>query len=264
MNSSGSAAVKKTEYMEHPVNQTIESLFSRKSTRAFLDKPVSPTDRDLILDAAMQAPTAGNQCLYTIIEVEDQNLKDTLSVSCDNQPFIAKAPLVLVFLADCRRWQDCYEYAGANPRKPSVGDFLLASEDALIAAQNAVVAAESLGIGSCYIGDILENHDRHVELFGLDEYVVPVIMVVFGYPADQQRARPKPRRFDRSFVVQNNTYRRLPESELRLMFSTRHPEPDFNFDSYMKAFCTRKYMSDFSLEMTESVRAYLKPFQRTP
>jgi len=253
--------VEKIEPMEHAVNQTIASLFSRKSTRAFLEKPVLPEDRDLILDAAMQAPTAGNQCLYTIIEVEDQNLKDALAVSCDEQPFIAKAPLVLVFLADCRRWLDCYEHAGAKPRNPGVGDFLLASEDALIAAQNAVVAAESLGIGSCYIGDILENHDRHVELFGLDEYVVPVIMVVFGYPTDQQRSRPKPQRFERGFIVQKNTYRRLPESELRLMFRTRHPEPDFDFDSYMKAFCTRKYMSDFSLEMTESARAYLKPFQ---
>lgn len=243
------------------MNQIIESLFSRKSIRVFVDRPVSLEDRNLILDAAIQAPSAGNQSLYTIIEAADQVLKDALAVSCDNQPFIASAPLVLVFLADCRRWLDCYGYAGASPRKPGVGDLLLACEDALIAAQNAVVAAESLGIGSCYIGDILENHDRHVELLGLDEYVVPVIMVVFGYPTGQQSARPKPPRFDRSFIVQKNAYRRLPEGELRQMFGSRHPEPGFDFDSYMKAFCTRKYMSGFSLEMTESVKAYLKPFQ---
>lgn len=47
----------------------------------------------------MQAPTAGNQMLYTILQITDQNLKERLAETCDHQPFIAKAPLVLVFLA---------------------------------------------------------------------------------------------------------------------------------------------------------------------
>ena len=38
---------------------------------------------------------------------------------------------------------------------------MLAMADACIAAQNSVVAAESLGVGSCYIGDILENVEEH-------------------------------------------------------------------------------------------------------
>ena len=51
----------------------------------------------------------------------------------------------------------CLTMKTANPRIPGVGDLLLATTDATIAAQNAVVATESLGIGSCYIGDILEQ-----------------------------------------------------------------------------------------------------------
>ena len=42
--------------------------------------------------------------LYSILDVTDQALKDRLSETCDHQPFIAKAPMVLVFLADYRRW----------------------------------------------------------------------------------------------------------------------------------------------------------------
>ena len=45
----------------------------------------------------------------------------------------------------------------SSPREPDVGDLLLAVSDANIAAQNAVTAAEAMGIGSCYIGDIMEN-----------------------------------------------------------------------------------------------------------
>ncbi len=251
-----------TEMEMRAMNETIRQLFARKSVRAFDGRPVSGDDRNLIIDAAIQAPTAGNQALYTIIEVTDQALKDSLAISCDNQPFIARAPLVLVFLADCRRWLDCYEYAGASPRRPGVGDLLLAAEDAMIAAQNAVTAAESLGIGSCYIGDILENHDRHVELLRLDQYVVPVTMLVFGYPTEQQKARTKPARVDRRYLVRQNAYSRLPEAELRAMHSQADSEGGTGFDEFMRAFCTRKYMSDFAKEMTRSVARYLEAFER--
>ena len=69
---------------------------------------------------------------------------------------------------------------------------MLAVCDALIAAQNAVVAAESLGIGSCYIGDIMENAEVHQMTLQLPKYVFPVAMLVFGYPTDQQKKRKKP------------------------------------------------------------------------
>lgn len=42
------------------------------------------------------APTAGNQQLYTILDVTDQSLKEKLAITCDNQPFIAKGKMVLI------------------------------------------------------------------------------------------------------------------------------------------------------------------------
>ena len=78
------------------MNQTIQELFDRKSVRVFEDREISAEDKALILEAAAMAPTAGNQQLYTIIDVTDPALKEALSHSCDEQPFIAKAKLVLV------------------------------------------------------------------------------------------------------------------------------------------------------------------------
>ena len=75
-------------------------------------------------------------------------------------------------------------------RKPQEGDLFLACNDALIAAQTAVVAAESLGIGSCYIGDIMENYEAHRDLFGLPQYVFPICLLCFGYPTQGQMQRP--------------------------------------------------------------------------
>ena len=240
------------------MNEILTALHARKSVRAYLDKPISAEEKESILLAACAAPTAGNQQLYTILDITDQDLKDKLSISCDNQPFIAKAPMVLVFCADCRKWNDAYIEAGETPRKPGVGDMVLAVVDASIAAQNAVTAAESLGIGSCYIGDILEQYETHRELLRLPEYVIPCAMLVFGYPTKQQKDHKKPERCALDHIVHENAYHAMDGQELREMFGSRATN---GFDAYMSAFCKRKYDSDFAREMTRSVAQYLKQFE---
>jgi len=235
---------------------TIEELRERKSVRRFLDNPVPPEVRETIIDCAINAPTAGNQMLYTILDITDPAIKQALARTCDNQGFIADAPLVLVFLADCRRWRDAYDLAECQSRDPEAGDWLLACQDAVIAAQNAVVAAHALGLGSCYIGDMMENREQVVELLSLDKWVVPTTLLVFGYPTSQQIARPKPKRFDAKYVVMTDKYRRLTPDELRQM----HTDRGDDFQPFIQAFCKRKYMSDFAAEMNRSVAGYLSEF----
>ena len=170
-------------------NPILQSLYARKSVRVFEEKAIPAGMKQAILEAAAQAPSAGCQQLYTILDITDPALKAALADSCDHQPFIAKAPLVLVFCADCRKWYDAYKEAGCTPRTPGVGDLMLAVTDTAIAAQNAVVAAESFGIGSCYIGDIMENCDTQRSLLHLPDYVFPAVMLVFGWPTQQQKDR---------------------------------------------------------------------------
>ena len=240
-------------------NAITESLRNRKSVRAFEDRQIPENIKQEILRCAAQAPTAGNQQLYTILDITDQALKEKLAVTCDSQPFIAKAPLVLIFCADAGKWHDAYIEAGCGPRAPGAGDLMLAVCDAAIAAQNAVTAAESFGIGSCYIGDIMEQCETHRELLGLPAYVFPALMLVFGYPTAQQAGREKPERFAMKHIVHENTYRRMDGPELREMLSQRAGSR--GYDEWVKAFCERKYNSDFSREMGRSVIEYLKEFQ---
>ncbi len=239
-------------------NEVINSLHNRKSVRIFEDRPVSDVDKITILEAAMQAPSAGCQQLYSILDITDQKLKDELAVSCDNQPFIAKAPVIFIFLADYRKWYDAFSEGGANPRKPEVGDLMLSVEDAVIAAQNAVTAAESLGIGSCYIGDIMEHYEFHRELLNLPEYVFPACMLIMGYPTEQQKIRKKPERCMLSDIVMANTYQEKDGAQLREMFAKECNNQ--TFDEWAKAFCNRKYNSDFSREMSRSIRMYLDEY----
>jgi len=242
------------------MNTIYDSLLNRKSVRAYREEEVASAIKRAIFEAAFHAPTAGNQMLYSIIDVTDQTLKERLAQTCDHQPFIAKAPIVLIFLADCRRWYDAYREAGLEPRLPGAGDLLLAIQDAVIAAQNAVVAAESFGLGSCYIGDILENVEIHRELLRLDDFVVPISMLVIGYPTEAQQKRSKPTRFDAQYIVHENQYRPLTSKEHRDMFTKRTEDTDFSYDDFIEKFCNRKYMSDFSKEMTRSAQIYLTNF----
>lgn len=241
------------------MNQTIQELYDRKSVRVFEDRDISPEDKLLILEAAAMAPTAGNQQLYTILDITDQSLKEKLVKTCDNQPFIASAKMVLIFCADCKKWYDGFIGAGCEPRKPGVGDLLLAVSDTNIAAQNAVTAAWSLGIGSCYIGDIMENCEENRKLLGLPEYVFPAAMLVFGYPTSQQAERTKPARVDLKHIVHENDYRPMDRDELKEMWTPRFVEG--MYEAQMKAFCDRKFNSDFSREMSRSVAEYLKQFE---
>ena len=240
------------------MNETVQSLFDRKSVRVFTDREITAEDKNLILDAAAQAPTAGNQQLYTILDITDQAIKEKLVDTCDHQPFIAQAKMVLIFCADCRKWYEAFRAAGCEPRSPGVGDLMLAVSDATIAAQNAVVAAQSLGIGSCYIGDIMENYEQQKALLHLPQYVFPAAMLVFGCPTEQQLRREKPARSQCQYIVHENGYRQQDAGELRAMLECKAGQPDYS--AWIKAFCSRKYNSDFSREMTRSVAAYLAEF----
>ncbi|MBI9098412.1 MAG: nitroreductase family protein [Spirochaetaceae bacterium] len=247
------------------MNETLRLIHNRKSVRSYLDKEISRDFKDKIIHSAMRAPTAGNMMLYTIIEVEDQKLKDQLAVSCDNQPFIAKAPFVLLFLADYQRWNDFFTVSEVpDPRPPEEGDLMLACCDALIAAQNAVIAAESMGIGSCYIGDILENYEFHREMFDLPDYVLPITLLCFGYPGkNYQTNKPAPR-YPQEFIHYKNRYKRLNSRDFNNMYKTVEnryfPRGEFaeNAKNIGQHFYLKKHSSDFMREMNRSVRIALK------
>ena len=228
---------------------TIDELMQRRSVRVYDGRPLPDEAKSTIIAAALNAPTAGNMCLYTIIDVTNPAVKETLSHTCDEQPFIKDAPAVLLFVADYQRWYDALSRCCGNVRKPGCGDMLLACCDAVIAAQNAVVAAESLGIGSCYIGDIIENCEAHTQLLNLPRYAMPVCMLCLGYPTEQQKARPKPPRPGAQYVVFQNSY---PDNRDVEGFFTSRGE---DMTSAASAIYRRKWSQPFKAEMTRSVNA---------
>lgn len=207
-------------------NETIQLIGRRMSLRRYAPEPIRPEHLDAIVTSTMRAPTAGNMMLYSVVQVEDQAKKEKLAETC-NHAFIAGAPLVLLFLADMQRIYDFYqsfnvpECCRANDlpfQKPQLSNLMMSCCDALIAAQTSVLAAESLGIGSCYIGDIIGCCEEHQELFQLPRWTFPIALVCYGYYPQGVERRLNVR-FDQQFIWFQDTYRRLSREEFEQMYA---------------------------------------------
>jgi len=249
-------------------NTTIDLIESRRTIRAYSPKPLTQEEIDTIIQGAMRAPTAGNLMMYSIIQVSDQKLKDKLVVTCDNQPHIAKAPLVLLFLADMQRWWDYFKVCKVEEmcqerskdfQTPQESDLLLASCDALIAAQNAVITAEALGIGSCYIGDIMENYEIHRGMFNLPRWAFPITLLCFGYPKGDKNKIPLTSRFPQKFIHFTNKYTRLSEQNFTEMLKNdRRGMRIKDAQNLGQNLYLSKLGADYSLEMRRSVKVAIK------
>lgn len=247
------------------MNDVINVINNRSSLRYFSKEPVTKEHMEVIINSALRAPTTGNLMLYSIIKVEDKTVLNTLSETCDHQPFIKTASFALIFLVD---YQRLYDYFANNnyfsycleqdilPQLPDLSDLLLGSEDAMCAAQNSVIAAESLGVGSCYIGDIIENYEIHKELFNLQPLTFPLSMIVFGnYPENH---KPKiNNRFDSKYVVFNERYHRLNKEQLDDVYRDREqsfvPNNKFEAKNAAQYLYAMKFGSAFAMEMRRSV-----------
>ncbi len=208
------------------MNETLQVIDGRASLRQYANRPIDRRDIERIVECAMRAPTAGNMMLYTILEVADPARKARLAETCGHS-FIAAAPLVLLFLADMQRWVDFFDSngvpascatAGRTYRTPDAAKLLMACSDALAAAENSVIAAESIGIGSCYVGDILGHAEEHRALFDLPEFALPLALVCYGY-RPKGAASERAERFDAKYIHHQDAYRRFSQGELAEMLA---------------------------------------------
>ncbi|NVM16683.1 MAG: nitroreductase family protein [Candidatus Lokiarchaeota archaeon] len=249
-------------------NDTINLIKSRRTIRAYSSKPLTQVEIDTIIQGAMRAPTAGNMMMYSIIQVSDQELKEKLVTTCDNQPLIAKAPLVLLFLADVQRWWDYFKISkvkekcnetGREFQTPQESDLLLACCDALIAAQNSVITAEALGLGSCYIGDIMENYEIHREMFNLPRWVFPITLLCYGRPKGDKNKIPLTTRFPKKYILFTNQYSRLSENNFNDMLKNDPRKIVVKEAENMgQQLYLGKLGAEFTAEMRRSVKVALK------
>lgn len=241
------------------MNQVTQLIKNHTSIRKFNEVPISDAEEKEIIECALRGASAGNMMQYSIIAIRDKNILSKLAESCDNQPFIETASLALLFVADNYKWSRFFEDRkvtdhGRPYEKPQIPDMMLAIQDAMIAAQNSVLAAESMEIGTCYIGDIMEQAEFHRELFGLPSYTMPVTLIVMGHYDNKPMLRS---RTDSSFMVSKERYPKVDGDFVNRMFK----EKESNNPDFAQRFYSRKIEADFFKEMIRSIKLYLKQWQ---
>jgi len=151
-----------------------EALKNRRSVRKYRKEPIPKEILTKILEAAIQAPSAGNLQPWRFIVVRDSERKRALSGAALGQSMVAEAPTVIVVCADLRKSARYYGERGAN---------LFCIQDTAAAIQNMMLAAYALGVGTCWVGSF---HEKYVsEILDVPEGTRPVAIVPVGYPAER-------------------------------------------------------------------------------
>jgi FMN reductase [NAD(P)H] len=137
------------------------------------------------------------------------------------QEFIGTAPVNLLFCIDWRRLQRWAELEKAPySAHKSFRHFWISFQDTIITAQNIGTAADAVGLGSCYIGTVMEMFRELRTMFDLPDLVVPVVLLCLGYP----KFRPEPKRkLGVETVVHEEKYREQSDDDLLAAFRAKYP-----------------------------------------
>ena len=196
------------------MNETIKTQLNHRSIRQFKPLALTQEEVDLLVDVARHTATSNFRQSYSIISITDQKLKEEIA-EIANQPYIPNAGHLFVFVVDQRRNTLIAEAKGADAFvQGSPERFISAFSDAMIAAQNVVVAAESLGMGTVYLGSILNDNAKLSELLKLPKYVYPAVGLAVGWPDQEPQLKP---RLPRHVIHMENYYQDLenPLEELK-------------------------------------------------
>lgn len=146
----------------------MDAIFERTSVRKFQDKPVEPEKADMLLKAAMAAPSAGNQQPWEFYVVTSKKMLRTLSACSPYAGCTAKAPLAIV---PCCRVQDA--------RFPQCLQM-----DMSAATQNILLEAVEQGLGGVWMAvePFEDRMEAVAEALQIPAGLTPFAIIAVGYP----------------------------------------------------------------------------------
>lgn len=166
-------------------------LLDRRVTRRYLPDPVEDTTLDTVLAGAQSAPSKSDLQQYSIMVTRDRAKIAAVTQAIGTMPWIAEAPVLLVFCGDIRRGRRVCAIHGRDHANDSADTFLNAAADAALAMGFCIIAAEAAGLGSCPVSYVRNHLDLVAGLFGLPDGVFPVAGLTLGWPAARNATSPR-------------------------------------------------------------------------
>lgn len=137
-----------------------EAIQKRRSIRTYQDEPVEEDKLHQLLEAARLAPSAKNRQNWKFIVVRDKHIREQLAHACNEQKFIAEAPVVIAGVAD-----------------PTLKWYKI---DMGIAVEHIALEAMKLDLGTCWIGAFDEREVSRI--LKVPDNLETVILITVGYP----------------------------------------------------------------------------------
>lgn len=179
-------------------------MMNHKSIRKYKEEAIPQGDLEKILNAAIHGPTSINGQQFSILVVKDQAKKEKIAELSGGQPWIAQAPVFLVFLSDFHRVAESMKLEGLEiENMNSVEATMVGAVDCGIAFGNAMTMAESMGYGIVPIGAIRREPYEIIEMLELPKYVYPVLGMCVGLPDEEPMLKP---RFPYEVMIHEETY----------------------------------------------------------
>ncbi len=150
----------------------MKAILERRSIRKYTDKLISDKDLKELLQAAMAAPSAGNQQLWEFIIVEDKKILNEITKIHPYSQMLKNAPLAIVVCADL-------------DKETNKGYWV---QDCAAATENILIAAQYKGLGAVWLGVYpIEGRVKGLkELLNLPVRVIPLSIVSIGHPAEKK------------------------------------------------------------------------------
>jgi nitroreductase len=163
-----------------------ETVLTRRSVRRYKKEPVSDELVRKLLDAGMNAPSAGNQQPWHFVVMTDRELLDEVPKFHPYSRMLLDAPLAILVCGDL----SLEKHKG----------FWI--QDVSAATENILIAAHALGLGAVWLGihPISEREVGMRKLLSLDAGVIPLALISIGYPAETKDTKS---RFNEARVHRN-------------------------------------------------------------
>jgi nitroreductase len=173
---------------------------TRQSVRHYQQRPVEPDKLKMIVEAVRLAPSACNSQPWTLILVDEPELRDTVARTTFDSTvsfnrFVPEAPVIAALVVE--KAKVISQVGGWIKEK----DYPL--YDIGIAAEHFCLQAADLGLGTCMIGWFDEAKVK--QLLKVPRSSRIALLITLGYAAEGYALRPKQRK-ETSEIFRHNSY----------------------------------------------------------
>lgn len=167
--------------------EELARMAGHRSHRKFSERAVDAQLLQLLFACAFSAPSKSDLQQADIVHVADRAKVQAIADGIPDMPWIARAPVFLVFCGNNRRLRQMSEWRGKPFANEHLDHFMNAAVDAGLVMMSFIRAAEAVGLGACPISAVRNRPGELSRLLGLPEGVFPVAGLCVGYPAEAGR-----------------------------------------------------------------------------